>query len=365
MSSRNAWRRAAARLCAGVLALGLLAGLAGCAALPGQQQRYTATYWDVFDTVTVLTGYAGSESEWQQQAELVHSELLACHRLFDIYNSYEGITNLADVNARAADVPVQVDPAVLELLALGKQMYQVTGGKCNIAAGAVLALWHDAREAAAADPENAALPSADALAQAALHCGIEDLILDEAAGTVAFADPALRLDVGAIGKGFAVEAAAQAAEAAGVESMLLNVGGNLRAIGTKPGGANWTAGIENPWPDENGGYAAASYVLAVELLPGQSLVTSGDYQRYFTVDGVNYAHLIDPDTLYPARYVSSVSVLCSGSGVGDALSTGLFCTEVAAGLALAESLDGVEAVWLAADGTITRTSGFAAQETGN
>ena len=81
MSSRNAWRRAAARLCAGVLALGLLAGLAGCAARPGQQQRYTATYWDVFDTVTVLTGYADSESEWQASSSLCTSSACCCHSL--------------------------------------------------------------------------------------------------------------------------------------------------------------------------------------------------------------------------------------------------------------------------------------------
>lgn len=346
--------RMAAALCA--------AALAGCAVLgTGKPQRYTATYWDVFDTVTVLTGYAGSESQWQQQAELVHGELLRYHQLFDIYNTYPGLTNLAAVNTQAAAGPVPADPAILELLALGKELYALTGGKCNVAAGAVLTLWHDAREAAEANPGSAALPDAAALAEAAGHCAIDSLLLDEGAGTVRFADPGLSLDVGAIGKGFAVEAAARAAEAAGVQSMLLNVGGNLRAIGTKPGGEHWTAGVENPWPDQAGNAATADYVLAVALLPGQCLVTSGDYQRYFTVDGERYAHLIDPDTQYPARYVRSVSVLCSDSGLGDGLSTGLFCTDPSAGLALAEGLDGVEAVWLGADGTITQTSGFAAQ----
>ncbi|MGN0975590.1 MAG: FAD:protein FMN transferase, partial [Gemmiger sp.] len=280
---------------------------------------------------------------------------------FDIYNHYDGVVNLADVNGAAGSGPVKVSEEILDLLRLGKRMYEVTGGKCNVAGGAVLSLWHDARTAAGEDPDHAALPDESALKAAAAHCDMTDLILDEAAGTVQFADSELKLDVGAIGKGYAVEAAARAAEASGVESMLLNVGGNVRAIGTKPGGEYWTAGIEDPWPDENGNYNTAAYVLAVEMRPGQCLVTSGDYQRYFTVDGVNYAHLIDPDTLYPARYVSSVTVLCTDSGEGDGLSTGLFCTDVESGRTLAERLDGVEVLWLGTDGAITETSGFAEQ----
>jgi thiamine biosynthesis lipoprotein apbE len=105
----------------------------------------------------------------------------------------------------------------------------------------------------------------------------------------------------------------------------------VRAIGTKPDGKPWTAGVENPWGDD------PAYIQAVELADGDSLVISGDYQRYFEYDGVRYAHLIDLTTGYPARYVSSVAVLARDDtgGLADALSTGLFCLPEETGQALA------------------------------
>ncbi|MDD4851057.1 MAG: FAD:protein FMN transferase [Gemmiger sp.] len=325
---------------------------------------YQTTFWDVFDTVTTVTGYADSQPEWDAQMDALHADLQRYHRLFDIYNAYPGLNNLYTINQNAGKGPVAVEEDILSLLTLAKEMYTQTGGKCNVAAGAVLALWHDARAAAEADPAAAALPDAKALQLAAAHTDPQNLLLDTAAGTVALADPALQLDVGSMAKGWATEMAARAAQARGLASALLNVGGNLRAIGQKPDGTAWTAGVETPWPNADGSYSLATPVVRVALQSGQSLVVSGDYQRYYTVDGKNYSHLIDPATLYPATFVSSVAVLCADSGVADALSTGLFCTDVADGLALVESLPGVEAIWLAADHTQTTSSGFAALETG-
>ena len=353
----NLGRRAASLVLGVVLAVSLVLPFAGCAA---KQEKYTVTWWDVFDTVTVVTGYAASEEEWDRQTNALHEDLLKYHRLYDIYNHYDGITNMADVNERAAEEAVVVGGEIMGLLVFGKQMAETTGGACNMAAGAVLRYWHDAREAAGHQETAPAsvLPAESDLKAAAAHCDPADLILDEQNSTVQFKDPVLRLDVGSMGKGYAVEQCAQAAEARGLTSALLNVGGNVRAIGTKPDGSFWTAGVDNPWPGEDGQYATAAYIQAVELQPGQSLVISGDYQRYFTVDGVRYHHLIDLSTLQPARYMSSVAVLCSSSAMGDALSTGLFCLPSEQGQTLVESLDGVEALWLLPDETLLSSSNW-------
>ena len=161
-----------------------------------QPQEYSTTWWDLFDTVTVVTGYAASEAEWQAQTDALYADLLRCHQLFDIYARYDGLVNLADVNAQAAAGPVAVSDELMALLQFGKEAYDATGGACNIAAGTVLSLWHDAREAIqaaqAATGESAAdgsalralLPDGAALAQAAAHMDIDSLVLDEAAGTV-------------------------------------------------------------------------------------------------------------------------------------------------------------------------------------
>lgn len=318
---------------AGVLVAAALVGVAAASLLregTAAQQQYTATWWDLFDTVTTLTGYAESEAAWQQQSQALHDDLLRYHQLYDIYHHYDGMTNLADINA-ADGAAVRVPGEIIDLLVFAKTMYDQTDGACNVAAGAVLALWHTARETETP-------PDATALQAAAQHCGIEEVVVDTDAGTVTLTDPALRLDVGSIGKGYAVEMAAQAAEARGLTNALLNAGGNLRAIGTHADGSAWTAAVDNPYGD-------GDYLARLQLAPGQSLVISGDYQRYFTADGVRYHHLIDLTTLQPARYVHSVAVLCSSSAMADALSTALFCMPVEQGLALVNSLPDTEALW--------------------
>ena len=338
MKGRNLFSPAVCLSAAALLAL----LLTGC----GGPKQYQVTWFDMFDTVIRVTAYCDSDEEWQQQSQALHDDLMHYHQLFDIYNHYDGVVNLADVNEAAGKGPVKVDGDVLDLLTMGQQMYAETDGCCNIAAGAVLDLWHDARE-------TETLPDSAKLQVAAAHCRMEDLVVDQNAGTVELTDPKMQLDAGSIAKGWAIEKTARAAEERGLTNALIDAGSNIRAIGTHADGKSWVAGVTAPW-DEGG-----SDMIQVPLADGQSLVTSADDQRYFTVDGVRYSHLIDLGTLYPATYFREVSVLCRDSGVGDALSTGLFCMPLDDGQSLVEQLDGVEAVWYGADGEmVTRTDGF-------
>lgn len=320
----------------------LLLLLTGCGA---EKQVYQTVYLDVFDTVTTVRGYETSEEAFQQRAEQVHRALLECHQLFDIYNDWPG--GLKDVNDNAGIAPVQVDEKVLALLSDCREDYARTGGKVNAAMGSVLSLWHQAREAGLEDPAKAALPDMEALKEAANHVSFDTVIIDQEAGTVFLTDPAQRLDVGAIAKGWAAQKAAELLP----EGYMLNVGGNVCTRGTKPGGEKWNVAIQSPNAGEPN--------LCVLSLAGQSLVTSGDYQRSYTVDGKNYHHIIDPETLMPSTYWRSVSILCGDSGLADCLSTALFLLPLEEGQALAEEC-GVEAMWVDAELNITQTPGFAA-----
>ena len=147
---------------------------------------------------------------------------------------------------------------------------------------------------------------------------------------------------------------AQTLEAKGITGYVINVGGNVRTVGTKGDGEAWTAGIANPDGDADNPY------FALVSLVGESLVTSGSYQRYYVVDGKPYHHIIHPETLMPSDCFTSVSVLTKSSALGDALSTALFCMNLEEGLALVEALEGVEALWILSDGTRLESSGFAA-----
>ncbi len=337
----------AVALCGLLLSFALLLGCGGMQT----QKRYEASFLDVFDTVTQLVLYANSEADAREKAEAIHAELTAYHRLFDGYHDYDGVNNLKTVNDSAGKAPVAVDQKLIGLVLYAKQMYALTDGTANIAMGSVLSIWHDAREAGVNDPTSAALPSLDALTEAAKHADINDVLVDETAGTIYLADESMRLDVGAIAKGYAVQRVVETLRQSGVVSALVSVGGNVAAIGKRLDGSPWRIAIESP----DGGSP-----LAVVAAENQSLVTSGSYQRYYTVDGKQYHHIIDPDTLFPAQNFSSVSVLAADSALADALSTALFILPLDAGQKLIASLDNVEAYWLKTDGTRARSDGFPA-----
>ena len=318
--------------------------LAGCAKKP-EQKKYNATYLTLFDTVTTIVGFAESEEAFAAQAQKIHDDLLVYHQLFDIYNDYDGISNLKTINDNAGVAPVKVDEKIILLLKDCTDYYDLTDGKVNVAMGSVLQLWHEARNDGINDPAHAYLPDADALAEAAKHTDPGNIIIDEAASTVYLADSQMRLDVGAIAKGWAAEKVAKAAP----EGLLISVGGNVCATGPKDtSGTPWVVGVENP----NGG----DYLHTIYLSSG-SVVTSGDYQRAYAVDGKVYHHIIDPDTLFPSAYWRSVTIVCGNSALADALSTALFLLPFAEGAALAEKA-GAEAMWVDAEGHIHYSKNF-------
>lgn len=316
-------------------------------------EKFSEYSFEYFDTVTTVTGYAESKEEFDGVAAEILRQLGEYHRLFTIYHRFEGLENLCTVNelVDGAHRTVTVDARIIEMLCYAKEMYALTGGRVNIAMGSVLSVWHDYREDGMDDPSAAELPPMDVLAEEAKHTNIENLIIDEAASTVTITDPQMKLDVGAIAKGYAVEMVAREMERKGITGYILNVGGNVRAVGQKPDGTSWTAGLENP--EETSEY------LAYLALSDEALVTSGSYQRYYLVDGKRYHHIIHPATLMPAEGYLSVSILSPHSGMGDALSTALFCMPLEEGKALIASLPDTEAHWVLSDGTRHATEGWA------
>jgi len=309
------------------------------------------SYFQYFDTISYIYSYKyDSREEFEANCKTAEDTLMYYHRLFDIYYEYEGITNLCTLNKNAGGDALRVDRELIDFLLYCREIYVMTEGKMNPMLGAVLKLWHNAREAASADASAAYIPALSELEEADLHTDFSLLEIDAENSTVRISDPAASLDVGAVAKGYAVEMAARALEDAGVTSYVFNVGGNIRIIGTKTDGDGWVTGIKDP-NDPN-----YSYSLYLKI-SDTSIVTSGVYERYFTVGGKKYHHIIDPGTLMPADYFDSVSILTKDSGLGDALSTAVFCMPYEEGLAIIESLPGTEAVWILPDGTVKMSSG--------
>lgn len=337
-----------------ILALLLCTGmtmslLTGC----GIKKEQNKSWVEPLDTLTNLTIYA-TEDDGEQLISDIDAALMRYDRLFDIYNEYDGLNNLKTVNDQAGITPVQVDPELIELLQFSKEMYTLTDGAMNIAMGSVLSIWHDYRTWGTENPEEAALPPLEALEAAAGHTGIDDIVIDEAAQTVYLADADMSLDVGAVAKGFVADKIESMIKAANVEHALLDMSSAIIATGSKSNGQAWRLALQNPDTDSE------DSVLHVIDLKDNVLVTSGDYQRYYEVDGKRYHHIIDRNTLMPADTFSSVSVIGNEAALADALSTALFCMSLQDGMALVESLENVEALWITTDGEEIMTDGFAA-----
>ena len=335
----------------GVLLLALLCGCSKVSQTSSPNETKIEprgkAYFSFFDTVTYVYSYAGDSDElFNERTEGVADILDEYHKLFDIYYEYSGINNLCTINKQAGGDPIKVDQKLIDFLLYCKEIYELTNGTVDVMMGSVLSIWHAARTA-----DEPYLPEVSALEEASKHVGFDFLEIDEANCTVRIADPEASLDVGATAKGYATEMAAKWLEAQGVSSYVLNVGGNVRIVGTKPNGDSWVTGIKDPKnPD-------TAFALKLSL-SDCSCVTSGEYERYFVVDGTRYSHIIDPSTLWPARYFASVSIITKDSGWADALSTALFCMSYEEGLEFVSSLDGVECVWVFQDGEVKYTSGL-------
>lgn len=328
------------------------------------KEKFTQTFYEYFDTVTTVVGYAESKGEFLRVLDVIEARFSEYHKLYDAYNSsldpeyeksYAGITNIKDINAlvNGKHIERKVDKKIIDLLLYSKEVYELTNGETNIAMGSVLSLWHNERDKAAKDPTLASVPTEEALRQAAEHTDINDIIIDTENSTVFLSDPEMTIDVGAVAKGYATERIIRELESMGIVGYAISAGGNVSAIGTKPNGQKWSIGIENPL-DPLGEYVEK---LSIE---NKSVVTSGSYQRFYTVGGKRYHHIIDKDTLYPSEYFISVSVITKDSALADALSTALFSMPLDAGLQFVEGMSGVEAIWVMSDGTKHTSSGFEA-----
>jgi FAD:protein FMN transferase len=341
-----------------VLTVMALPVVAGCNLLAGTGYKsYSDTFFDTFNTLVQFSAYTESEDQFRLYFDHVQSRLQELHRYYDIYNTYEGINNVKTINDQAGIAPVKVEQEIIDLILFAKDWSDKTGGSTNIALGPVLKIWHRYREDGLFDPASAALPELEELREAARYTDLDQVLVDLNAKTVYLPDRRMSLDVGAVAKGYAVQLVADELKAMGLESAIISAGGNVSLIG-KPLDGNrdlWGVGIQNPDQSIVGN---SDNLLDVLYLADAAVVSSGDYQRFYVVEDQVIHHIIDPVTLMPATYYRAVTVVAWDSGVADFLSTELFLLPPDRSLQLAESLKGVEALWVMPDGSLVITEGM-------
>lgn len=312
------------------------------------------TLYDYFDTITIFSAYTKNNEDFHRLLSIFKDEMGVYHKLYNSYDNFDGVNNFSTINEKAGIEPVKVDKKIIDLIKYSKEMYKLTDGKINIAMGSLLGLWHDYREMSINNPDKAAIPDKTELEQNSKHKNIDAIEIDEKNSTVYINDKDVKIDIGAIGKGYAAKMIAQKLQEEGLEHGILSVGGDDVLIGTNPSSDDglWRIAIQNPNLEDK----ENPYVDVISLRDS-SIVTSGDYQRYFEVDGKRYHHIIDPDTMYPSTKWKSVSVGLDDIALADTLSTYLFIIDYEEGLKVAEKY-GASVMWIDHDGKMYKTDSW-------
>ena len=203
--------------------------------------------------------------------------------------------------------PVNVSEETAELVYFALEMAEKTDGALEPTIDPVLRAW-------GFTTDTKQVPSQEEIDALLEDVGHEKITLD---GTLLTVPEGMELDLGAVGKGYAGDLAAEAVRARGIECAILSLGGNIQAVGSRPDGTDWRVGLRSPWEDGT---------LGVLRVSDQAVVTSGGYENYFEdEDGNVYWHILDPETGYPAKSgLLSVTIICPQGRMGDALSTALF-----------------------------------------
>ncbi len=286
------------------------------------------------DTVVSVTVYSETDSE------LLDDCLSVCAEYEKIFSRTDPESELFKLNAAGS---AEVSEELLELLETSLFYCSLSGGRFDISMGAV-------SEAYGFSSESPALPSAGDISEMLSHTGYEKILID--GNRVTLSDPEAVIDLGAIAKGYIADRLAEMLRAKGVKSAIIDLGGNILCLGSKPDGSNFKVGIQYPYRGSNISITSAS-------ISDMSVVTSGVYQRYFEHEGETYHHILDPQTGYSLNNgLVSVTIISKNSVDCDALSTTAFSMGLEDGMELINSLDGVWAVFITEDMEIHYSDGF-------
>lgn len=292
----------------------------------------------LMDTIIDITAY-GPEAE-----EGVKAAFAEFQRLHALTNNFDETSQLSKINQMAGKDKVTVDPELVYLVKLSKDVAVKLDDSFDVTIGPLSALWGIGHK-------DDYIPSQAEIDEVLPLVNYRLVEVDSAMNTIYLPKVGMMLDLGGIAKGYATDKAIEVLKAKGVTSALVNAGGDVRVIGNKPDGKPWRIGIQDP-------RNADGISAKLALTEWDTMETSGDYQRFIMKDGVRYSHILNPRTGWQPREVASVTMVTNSSTYGDILSKPIFVLGVEKGLALLKQFPGNEAVIITLDGKKVITPGL-------
>ena len=342
-----------------------------------KEKVYTETVDGLFDTVHVISGYDKSEQEFKKKVKFYQEEMEKLHKLYTSYEDFQGINNISTINENAGIKPVKVDRNIIDLLKDTLERNKEISDKVNIAAGNVIDLWDKAKT-------EGKLPEQSELEKMQKCAKTENIVINEQNSTVFIKERCTKLNLGAVAKGYAVEQVTKKMEKAGMTSFIISAGGNVKVVGKrkipkkeseitdlKSCKNQFCIGIALPLYNDNKIDKSNPYnngkndYLAKIATENMSIVTTGNYQRYFVMDNKVYGHVINLETLKPEDSFASVSVITEDSGLADFMSTTLFLLSYEEGKALIEKIgkkEKIDVIWAMKNGDVISSEGLISGE---
>ncbi|WP_196138298.1 FAD:protein FMN transferase [Aliikangiella sp. G2MR2-5] len=279
-----------------------------------------------FETMGTLAKVEFELSDEKSGQKIVNQVVAEMERINQAMSPYIESSELSKLNRSAAKAPQKVSKELFDLVARSLEISELTHGAFDISFSSIGYLY---------DYRHSKKPSESQLAELKSAINYRNIHLDKEKQTIFFDDKRLKIDLGGIGKGHAVDRCIQLLQREGIHNGFVNAGGDTRIIGRKTD-RPWYIGIRHP-RDE-------SKLIANLPLEDVALSTSGDYERFFEADGIRYHHIIDPKTGDSARAIQSATILADDSTFADALSTSIFILGVKDGMALVNQLENVSAI---------------------
>lgn len=298
-------------------------------------------YLDTYISVKLYSNKTQKEvDEIFNEIDYLYSEY---HKLTDKYNSYDGVVNIHYLNEILKDnEEVEIDAKLSNLIKEGIKYYEITEGYINIASSNLIDIWKTYIENKEGIPNNSQLNN--------VNINISDIALNK---NIFRKNNGVKLDLGSFAKGYITELVGNYLENIGIDKYLIDAGGNIK-VGNNYKKDNYLIGIQNP--------IETNKVFTKLNVNNLSIVTSGDYQRYYEYEGIRYNHIINPYTKYPSTNFKSVTVVSKNSFLADVYSTYLFLIDLEKGLEIVNNNEDIEAIWYIDNDNIVKSDNFNYEE---